>query len=60
MTCDMNSIKNIIGLESIKIIEDVAQAFGSKYNNSYLGTIGEFGCFLFIQPKILVLGEMEV
>lgn len=52
-SCDMSFIKKIAKNKSIKIIEDVAQAFGSKFKNSYLGTIGDFGCFSFYPTKNL-------
>ena len=31
--------------KNIKIIEDSAQAIGSKYNNKFSGTFGDIGCF---------------
>ena len=43
--CDMDQIKNISKKYKIPIIEDAAQAIGSKYKNFFLGTIGEIGCF---------------
>ena len=50
---DLQRLKNIVSGQSIYIIEDVAQAFGSTFKDKYLGSIGEFGCFSFYPTKIL-------
>ena len=39
------------------VIEDAAQALGSKYNQQYLGTIGDMGCFSFSVSKIIGSGQ---
>ncbi len=52
-SCDMNKINKIAKKHNLKIIEDCAQAQGAKYNNKYVGTIGNFGCFSFYPTKIL-------
>ena len=36
---------------NIYLIEDAAQAFGSKKNNNFYGTIGDFGCYSFHETK---------
>ncbi|MDA9626933.1 DegT/DnrJ/EryC1/StrS family aminotransferase [Candidatus Pelagibacter sp.] len=42
---------------SIKIIEDAAEAFGSKVNKKNLGTFGQAGCFSFAPNKIITTGQ---
>ena len=43
--CDMDSIISISKKYNIPIIEDAAQAIGSKYRNKFAGTFGKIGCF---------------
>jgi perosamine synthetase len=39
------------------VIEDAAQAMGSKYKGQYAGTIGDCGVFSFNQSKLISCGE---
>jgi len=43
--CDMDSIMRIAEKYNLKVIEDAAQAIGSKYKNKLSGSIGDIGCF---------------
>ncbi len=43
--CEMSKIMKISTKYNIPIIEDAAQAIGTKYNNTYVGTFGKVGCF---------------
>jgi dTDP-4-amino-4,6-dideoxygalactose transaminase len=43
--CDMNPIMEIAERHGLIVIEDAAQAFGSKYREKYSGSIGDIGCF---------------
>lgn len=55
--CDMSELKKICKKKKIYIIEDAAQAIGSKYKNDYLGTIGDLGGISFYGNKIITTGE---
>ena len=50
-------LKKIAKKYKIKLIEDAAEAFASKYENKSLGTFGDIGCFSFSPPKIFTTGQ---
>ena len=43
--CEMDKILKISRKYKLSVIEDAAQAIGSKYNSVYAGKFGDFGCF---------------
>lgn len=43
--CRMDRIMKISKKYNLKVIEDSAQAIGTKFRNKLVGTFGEFGCF---------------
>ncbi len=55
---DMNEIMKVAATNNLLVIEDVAQAIGSKINGKMAGTFGDFGIFSFHSHKnITTLGE---
>lgn len=54
---DMNEIKKIIARKDITIIEDACQAPGCIYKGKKVGSIGDIGCFSFVETKNIVIGE---
>lgn len=55
--CDMSKLLAIAEKYSIPIIEDAAEAIGSKWNGKHAGTMGKFGTFSFHGTKTLTTGE---
>ena len=57
MSCDMEKLMDLARKHNLYVIEDAAQAFGSKYKDKYLGTYGDFGCISFHDTKNIHCGE---
>ncbi len=57
VACAMNEITDIASRQGIQVIEDAAHAIGARYQERYLGTIGQFGAFSFHGTKNLSCGE---
>ncbi|HEY2118346.1 MAG TPA: DegT/DnrJ/EryC1/StrS family aminotransferase [Candidatus Acidoferrum sp.] len=53
LPADLDPILEIARAHKLQIIEDAAQAIGSRYNNCFIGTIGDIGCFSFFPSKNL-------
>lgn len=49
---EMKKIIQIAVKHNLSVIEDAAEALGSKYNGKFLGTIGKVGCFSLQANKI--------
>ncbi len=50
---EMDPIMSLAKEHGLRVIEDVAQAFGGEYKGKKLGTIGHAGCFSFFPSKTL-------
>ena len=57
MPLNIKEIKKICKDHNIILIEDAAQAFGTKVSNKYVGTYGDAGCYSFNDTKMLRIGE---
>ena len=54
--CEIEKIVKVCKLYGIKVIEDSAESFGSKYKDKQTGTYGLFGIFSFNGNKIITSG----
>ena len=54
--CDMDRLLSICHKYKLPVLEDAAEALGSKYKDNYAGTIGDIGCFSFNGNKIISTG----
>jgi len=55
---NLNKLKKICKEKKLHLIEDAAHAFGTKYKNRYIGTIGDVGIFsLHPRKSFHVLGD---
>ncbi|MBT4763323.1 MAG: DegT/DnrJ/EryC1/StrS family aminotransferase [Bdellovibrionaceae bacterium] len=52
-TCDMDQIMKIATDNNLQIVEDAAQALGSKWKGQCAGTFGAAGTFSFYPAKVL-------
>jgi dTDP-4-amino-4,6-dideoxygalactose transaminase len=52
-TCDMEAVQNVADEHGLLVIEDAAQALGSKFRGRCAGTFGQAGTFSFYPAKLL-------
>lgn len=55
--CEMDELVKICKEHNLFLIEDCAEAFGSKYKNKYVGTFGDISTFSFFGNKTITTGE---
>ena len=54
--CDMDKLLNFAQENSLYVVEDAAQAFGSTYKGRNVGTLGDLTCFSFDAIKNITCG----
>ena len=52
-TCDMDAIMKIANEKKLVVVEDAAQALGSRFKGKHAGTFGIAGSFSFFPAKVL-------
>lgn len=55
--CDMDRLMKIKKKYNLVLIEDTCESLGTKYNDKYLGTFGEFSSFSFYTSHQISAGE---
>lgn len=54
--CDLAELSAVCARRNISVIEDAAQALGSKYQSKYIGSDSSYACFSFNGNKIITTG----
>jgi perosamine synthetase len=54
---DMENILRVCQQRGLVVVEDAAEAFGSRHNGRHLGTFGQTGCFSFSPNKVITTGQ---
>lgn len=54
---DMGAVKEFASRHGLYLIEDAAQALGSRSKGKHLGSFGEIGSFSFSAPKVITTGQ---
>jgi dTDP-4-amino-4,6-dideoxygalactose transaminase len=57
VSCDMEKIIEICKLNNLYLIEDAAHAIHAKYQESFLGSLGDIATFSFHDTKNITCGE---
>jgi len=55
--CDMAALEALTHEHDVFLIEDCAEAFGSRYQGKHVGTFGDIACFSFFGNKTITTGE---
>ena len=55
--CDMDALVSISKEHSIFLVEDCAEAFGSRYDGRHVGTFGAISTYSFFGNKTITAGE---
>ena len=55
--CDMSPISALCAERGLLLIEDCAEAFGSRYHGQHVGTFGDVATFSFFGNKTITTGE---
>jgi perosamine synthetase len=55
--CDMDAINKIANDHDLMVLEDSAEAHGSKYRGKMAGSLGDAACFSFYPNKNITMGE---
>lgn len=56
-SCHIDALKDIAEDNNILLLEDAAEALGSKLNGKMVGTFGDAAMFSFCQNKVITTGE---
>ncbi|TDF35828.1 DegT/DnrJ/EryC1/StrS aminotransferase family protein [Alteromonadaceae bacterium M269] len=54
--CEMDAIMSLAKTHNLYVVEDCAQAHGTKYRGQSVGSIGDMGAWSFCQDKIMTTG----
>ena len=55
--CAMDELQELCKIYNLRLIEDVAEAFGSQYRGRYAGSFGDIATFSFFGNKTITTGE---
>jgi perosamine synthetase len=55
--CDMDALTALAREHDVFLIEDCAEAFGSRFKGQHVGTFGDIACFSFFGNKTITTGE---
>jgi dTDP-4-amino-4,6-dideoxygalactose transaminase len=53
---DLDPILDLARRQDLLVIEDACQAIGARYNGRAVGTLGQMGCYSFVQNKAMTCG----